>query len=108
MPLKCACGIQEELLHELQTMSAHLLELHPEVHLPPAAIHCCSAETGEGIEELVESIASLLNDGNANLLDNADWDTSLPDVGTSQESTVATVSNACWSATVTAEHCSRT
>ena len=67
-------------MHEVWAMAESLEKEHPEVHSQPLDVLCCSAETGEGVEELRESIRSVLQgDLDADDDDIFDWDTSLPE-----------------------------
>ena len=74
-------GVQEELVHEVWAMAENLEQEHPGVHSQPLDVLCCSAETGEAVDELSGSIRSVLQgdqqaDGDDDVLD---WDTSLPE-----------------------------
>lgn len=84
MDLPDAYELREELVHEINTMADNLEKEHPGVHTPPVAVHCCSAESGEGLQGLMETVAMLLDedgadDAGTDVEDVFDWDTSLPE-----------------------------
>ena len=64
-------------------MAATLEAEHPGIHVPPAAVHCCSAASSDGVPELMASIAAVLDVDAAHDDDEDDdiveWDTSLPE-----------------------------
>lgn len=72
--------VQEELVHEVWAMAANLEKEYPEIHTQPQDVLCCSAETGEGVDQLRDSIRGVLQgdeyDGDEDVFD---WDTSLPE-----------------------------
>lgn len=76
-------------------MAESLSTEHPEIHVPPVAILCCSAETGAGVEDVIDCVTALLDDsGDDNLRDVVDWDTSLPAVHASTPSDLKSVDDA--------------
>lgn len=67
-------------MHEVWAMAESLEKEHPEVHAQPLDVLCCSAETGEGVDELSAGIRSILQGDQVGADDDVlDWDTSLPD-----------------------------
>jgi hypothetical protein len=54
--------VQEELVHEIRKAAERLEKEHPNVHKPPVAVHCVSAETGQGIASLIEAMTAVLRE----------------------------------------------
>jgi hypothetical protein len=54
--------VQEELVHEIHKTAERLEKEHPNIHKPPVAVHCVSAETGQGIAGLIEAMTAVLRE----------------------------------------------